>query len=138
MVSRDWCHHRFCKPDFELFHHLFCSSTPMFTKFPRTRPTRAVASLSQPKCRSYVQPSVADRASVVDVPSTYKDDNLFTPRPGAYSSKLCLSYTFNLCIDMLGFKLGTRKDGSVENKTRPIYLDLQACVFFPPRLLSNL
>lgn len=45
--------------------------------------------------------------------------------------------TFNLCIDMLGFKLGTHKDGSVENKTRPIYLDLQACVTIPPRLLSN-
>ena len=40
-----------------------------------------------------------------------------------------LYYTpFNLCVDMLGFKLETRKDGSVENKTRPIYLDLQACV----------
>lgn len=30
--------------------------------------------------------------------------------------------------DMLGFKLeSTRKEGPVEKKTRPIYLDLQVC-----------
>ena len=32
--------------------------------------------------RTLVQPSGADRASVVDVPSTYQDDNLLSPRPG--------------------------------------------------------
>ena len=32
--------------------------------------------------RSFVQPSGADRANVVDVPSNYQDDNHFTPRPG--------------------------------------------------------
>ena len=35
-----------------------------------------------PARRSFVQPSGADRASVVDVPSTYKDEGHFTPRAG--------------------------------------------------------
>lgn len=34
--------------------------------------------------RAFVQPSGADRASVVDVPATYQDDNHFTPRPGDF------------------------------------------------------
>jgi len=33
--------------------------------------------------RGYVQPSVADRASVVDIPSVYRDDSNFSP-PGCY------------------------------------------------------
>jgi hypothetical protein len=66
----------------------------MFARVSRTRATRTAVSLCRPKCRSYVQPSVADRASVVEVPSTYQEDNLFTPRPGAYSSNLRLLYTF--------------------------------------------
>ena len=32
--------------------------------------------------RSFVQPSGADRANVVDVPSNYPDDNHFAPRQG--------------------------------------------------------
>jgi hypothetical protein len=32
-------------------------------------------------------------------------------------------------IDMLGFKLEMpRREGSMKEKTRPIYLDMQACV----------
>ena len=34
--------------------------------------------------RHYVQPSGADRASVVDVPSAYQEDAYFTPRSGMY------------------------------------------------------
>jgi hypothetical protein len=53
--------------------------------------------------RAFVQPSGADRASLVDVPSTYQDENHFTPRPGKtyqpfrhscvrlYSSQTCLA-----------------------------------------------
>src|ERR1700735_4279244 len=40
--------------------------------------TRCVAGAS----RNFVQPSGADRASVVDVPSNYQDDNHFAPRQG--------------------------------------------------------
>jgi hypothetical protein len=39
---------------------------------------------------------------------------------------------------MLGFKLeSTRNEGSVERKARPIYLDLQARIIYPPLSLSN-
>jgi hypothetical protein len=53
--------------------------------------------------RAFVQPSGADRASLVDVPSTYQDEGHFTPRPGngyqtfrrsyvrLYSSQTCLA-----------------------------------------------
>lgn len=34
--------------------------------------------------RAFVQPSGADRASIVDVPSTYQEDGHFTPRPGKW------------------------------------------------------
>ncbi|KAL9715275.1 cysteine desulfurase [Leucoagaricus gongylophorus] len=70
--------------------------------------------------RSFVQPSGADRASVVDVPSTYKDEGNFTPR-----------------ADMLGFKLEVpQRESSVEGKTRPIYLDMQATTPVDPRVLD--
>ncbi|KAF8201784.1 pyridoxal phosphate-dependent transferase [Pholiota molesta] len=70
--------------------------------------------------RAFVQPSGADRASVVDVPATYQDDHHFTPRP-----------------DMLGFKLeAPRREGSLEDKTRPIYLDMQATTPVDPRVLD--
>ncbi|KDQ61108.1 hypothetical protein JAAARDRAFT_32108 [Jaapia argillacea MUCL 33604] len=70
--------------------------------------------------RAFVQPSGADRASVVDVPANYQDDNLFTPRP-----------------DMLGFKLDVpRREGSVLEKARPIYLDMQATTPVDPRVLD--
>ena len=32
--------------------------------------------------RTYVQPSGADRASVVDIPSAYQDESHFAPRAG--------------------------------------------------------
>ncbi|KJA27159.1 hypothetical protein HYPSUDRAFT_35737 [Hypholoma sublateritium FD-334 SS-4] len=70
--------------------------------------------------RAFVQPSGADRASVVDVPATYQDDNHFTPRP-----------------DMLGFKLeAPHREGSLEGKARPIYLDMQATTPVDPRVLD--
>jgi cysteine desulfurase len=67
--------------------------------------------------RNFVQPSGADRASVVDVP-TYQDDH-FSPRP-----------------DMLGFKLEMPRRGSINEKTRPIYLDMQATTPVDPRVLD--
>lgn len=32
--------------------------------------------------RAFVQPSGADRASLIDIPSTYQDEGHFSPRPG--------------------------------------------------------
>jgi len=76
--------------------------------------TRCVAGAS----RTFVQPSGADRASIIDVPSSYQDDNHFAPRQ-----------------DMLGFKLDMpNREGSV--KTRPIYLDMQATTPVDPRVLD--
>ncbi|KAI0811008.1 cysteine desulfurase NFS1 [Irpex lacteus] len=70
--------------------------------------------------RNYVQPSGADRASVVDVPSSYQDDAFFTPRQ-----------------DMLGFKLEVpRREDSLQGKARPIYLDMQATTPVDPRVLD--
>ncbi|KZT02301.1 cysteine desulfurase NFS1 [Laetiporus sulphureus 93-53] len=70
--------------------------------------------------RTLVQPSGADRASVVDVPSTYEGDEHFTPR-----------------ADMLGFKLEMpRREGTVGEKVRPIYLDMQATTPVDPRVLD--
>ncbi|KAI0076459.1 cysteine desulfurase NFS1 [Panus rudis PR-1116 ss-1] len=70
--------------------------------------------------RTYVQPSTADRASVVDLPSTYQEDGFFTPR-----------------ADMLGFKLEMpRREDSVTGKARPIYLDMQATTPLDPRVLD--
>lgn len=69
--------------------------------------------------RGLVQPSGADRASVVDVPPSYKDGHL-RPRP-----------------DMLGFKLETPiRENSVTQKSRPIYLDMQATTPVDPRVLD--
>jgi cysteine desulfurase len=77
--------------------------------------------------RQYVQPSGADRASVMDVPSALKDD-MFTPRPGQYISLGTLLLAHSLSLDMLGFKLEMpTREGSVEQKERPIYLDMQVC-----------
>lgn len=45
--------------------------------------------------RTFVQPSGADRASVVDVPATYQEDAYFTPRSGKYIHSLhSLEITF--------------------------------------------
>ncbi|KAI0317466.1 cysteine desulfurase NFS1 [Amylostereum chailletii] len=85
------------------------------TAIRRPQPVEAVIAK-----RTYVQPSAAGRASVVDVPSTYEDDAHFSPRP-----------------DMLGFKLEMphREDG-VANKIRPIYLDAQATTPVDPRVVD--
>ncbi len=41
--------------------------------------------------RAFVQPSGADRASVVDVPQAYQEDGVFTPRAGSrYSLKILI------------------------------------------------
>ncbi|OJT08679.1 Cysteine desulfurase, mitochondrial [Trametes pubescens] len=70
--------------------------------------------------RSFVQPSGADRASVVDVPSSYQEDTAFAPR-----------------VDMFGFKLeATRREGGVSEQARPIYLDMQATTPVDPRVLD--
>ncbi|KAI0345297.1 cysteine desulfurase NFS1 [Trametopsis cervina] len=70
--------------------------------------------------RTYVQPSGADRASIVDVPSTYQEDAFFAPRE-----------------DMLGFKLEVpKREDNVKDKARPIYLDMQATTPVDPRVLD--
>jgi len=67
-----------------------------------------------------VSPSQADRASVVDVPSTYQEDAFFAPR-----------------ADMLGFKLELpRRGNSLTEQPRPIYLDMQATTPVDPRVLD--
>ncbi|KAF9469224.1 cysteine desulfurase NFS1 [Collybia nuda] len=85
------------------------------------RRTSVKASASAITCRrGLVQPSGADRASVVDVPSTYQDEGHFSPRS-----------------DMLGFKLEMpRREGSLKEKARPIYLDMQATTPVDPRVLD--
>lgn len=49
--------------------------------------------------RGYVQPSGADRASVVDVPSTYQEDAFFSPRAGVLLNHglLMLSNALQIC-----------------------------------------
>jgi cysteine desulfurase len=70
--------------------------------------------------RNFVQPSGADRASIIDMPSNYQDDNHFAPQQ-----------------DMLGFKLETpNREGTLKEKTRPIYLDMQATTPTDPRVLD--
>jgi len=70
--------------------------------------------------RLFVQPSGADRASIVDVPPSYQDDNHFAPRQ-----------------DMLGFKLDLpQREGTLNQKARPIYLDMQATTPVDPRVLD--
>ncbi|KAI0807696.1 cysteine desulfurase NFS1 [Fomes fomentarius] len=69
--------------------------------------------------RTFVQPSGADRASVVDVPSSYQEDTTFSPR-----------------VDMFGFKLEARREGGLSEKARPIYLDMQATTPVDPRVLD--
>ncbi|KAJ3515734.1 hypothetical protein NLJ89_g1576 [Agrocybe chaxingu] len=93
----------------------------MLARVSRTAARRSArTAVSAARARSFVQPSGADRASVVDLPSTYQEDNHFSPRP-----------------DMLGFKLEVpRREDSVQAKTRPIYLDMQATTPVDPRVLD--
>ncbi|KAF9566316.1 cysteine desulfurase [Agrocybe pediades] len=91
----------------------------MLSRISRAVPKKSLIA-SASRCRTFVQPSGADRASVVDVPSTYQDDNHFSPS-----------------ADMLGFKLDAPvREGSVQGKTRPIYLDMQATTPVDPRVLD--
>ena len=93
----------------------------------RRRALARAAATSAPK-RTLVQPSGADRASVVDVPSTYQDDNLFSPRPGGSMGTMHprTRLTERSFPDMLGFKLEVpRREGTLKGKARPIYLDMQ-------------
>ncbi|KAF8350619.1 pyridoxal phosphate-dependent transferase [Amanita rubescens] len=70
--------------------------------------------------RYFVQPSNVDRASVVEVPSSYQDETHLAPR-----------------ADMLGFKVEIpKREGSLIEKTRPIYLDMQATTPVDPRVLD--
>ncbi|PBK93054.1 cysteine desulfurase [Armillaria gallica] len=96
----------------------------MLSRISRTTSRRAVTAKASSSVisgrRGLVQPSGADRASVVDLPSTYQHETHFTPRS-----------------DMLGFKLEMpRREGSVHEKIRPIYLDLQATTPLDPRVLD--
>ncbi|KAF9052827.1 cysteine desulfurase NFS1 [Panaeolus papilionaceus] len=97
----------------------------MFSRIPRTATAKRTLSSSLASVnarRAFVQPSGADRASVVDVPSAYQEDNHFSPRP-----------------DMLGFKLESpQRESSVQTKSRPIYLDMQATTPVDPRVLDSM
>ena len=76
--------------------------------------------------RTFVQPSGADRASVVDVPSSYQEDTAFSPRVGELTSHTLLVRMLKICTDMFGFKLeASRREGGLSEKARPIYLDMQ-------------
>ena len=80
--------------------------------------------------RAFVQPSGADRASVVDVPSSYQEDTAFAPRVGEEASHGQLRSRTDLSPDMFGFKLeSSRREGGVSEKARPIYLDMQVSLF---------
>ncbi len=60
--------------------------------------------------RTFVQPSGADRASVVDVPATYQDDNHFTPRPGDFSKKWEANHGLTV-IRYARFQVGSTSSG---------------------------
>ncbi|KAH7911411.1 pyridoxal phosphate-dependent transferase [Hygrophoropsis aurantiaca] len=81
---------------------------------------RNVRKVAAGSCRTFVQPSGADRASIVDVPASYQEEGHFAPR-----------------ADMLGFKLEMpNRENGVAQKTRPIYLDMQATTPVDPRVLD--
>lgn len=48
--------------------------------------------------RNYVQPSGADRASVVDVPSSYQDDAFFAPRQGEQPNAFSDPQNLNIIV----------------------------------------
>lgn len=93
--------------------------------------------------RTFVQPSGADRANVVDLPSTYQDESHFTPRPGKTYETIRYPYVRSYSNldqpDMLGFKLEVpRREDSMSTKTRPIYLDMQVSLLSPVSDISLL
>jgi cysteine desulfurase len=63
-------------------------SRTLITRRAALRKSHLTSVLTSAK-RTYVQPSGADRASVVDIPSTYQDESHFAPRAGnCYPLKL--------------------------------------------------
>lgn len=97
----------------------------MLSRLSSTALKRTVAKQSASRCvagasRTFVAPSGADRANVVDVPSNFDNDNHFAPQK-----------------DMLGFKLDApNRENNLKEKTRPIYLDMQATTPVDPRVLD--
>ncbi|PFH54252.1 hypothetical protein AMATHDRAFT_135438 [Amanita thiersii Skay4041] len=92
----------------------------MLSRLSRTASRRSTSRIANVSRRWFVQPSTADRASVVEIPSSYQDETHLTPR-----------------ADMLGFKLEIpRREGSLAEKIRPIYLDMQATTPVDPRVLD--
>jgi hypothetical protein len=77
--------------------------------------------------RFFVQPSSADRANVVEVPSSYHDETHLAPRAGSHRIvQSLISRGLFLNLDMLGFKVEMpKREGSLRETTRPIYLDMQ-------------
>ena len=87
--------------------------------------------------RTFVQPTSADRASIVDIPAEY--DSHFTPRAGGLIitplSNRVPDNLFCAFADMFGFKVEVpKREGSLKDKTRAIYLDMQ--VRSPKELLN--
>ncbi|KAH9004993.1 cysteine desulfurase NFS1 [Lactarius hatsudake] len=106
-------------------HGIVTHPTTPSTMLPMSRVARRAAlrkpyilpTLALVSRRTYVQPSGADRANVVDIPSTFQEESHFAPR-----------------TDMLGFKLELPQREA--QKTRPIYLDMQATTPVDPRVLD--
>ena len=69
--------------------------------FRRVRALKASASTPTAAARGFVQPSGADRASVVDVPSTYQDESHFSPRSGRHTDAVIFSIVicYQICLD---------------------------------------
>jgi hypothetical protein len=81
----------------------------MLAKLPRNAARRIATRACVSSHRSFVQPSGADRASVVDVPSTYQDEAHFTPRAGmflVFISRYRLSWTLLLPVRYAWFQVG--------------------------------
>ncbi|KAM6500438.1 cysteine desulfurase NFS1 [Amanita muscaria] len=92
----------------------------MLSRLSRSAPRRSIASVVNVAKRQFVQPSGADRASVVELPSEYQDETHLSPR-----------------ADMLGFKASIpKREDILSMKPRPIYLDMQATTPVDPRVLD--
>lgn len=70
-------------------------SCSLITRRTALRKPHFAPALSNAK-RTYVQPSGADRASVVDIPSAYQDESHFAPRAGNCPPSLTNSCSGNL------------------------------------------